>query len=467
MHDDYSNSTRRGGDDAHAPGAAGAPTGNGEEESGDYLHANQSKGFRMEEIWTFRIPSRPTHLRCLNFGDAIHEYKVPGGKSAWIPLSCDLCINCLHYRVMKIVARFLAGVAGTGDQTIVKVTGFDNPGQARHYTSLSCHSGRLAVNRVSVIRPGIADEWEAVLVYAGVMAERKRKLVVRHAGRLGLVATVEIATLDGEAFAELVPLKRTIWVDPDGEVVEDPDDLNHLERAELSRKRTLVFQGDWPEPDEQPSAYVLGVAEIYEPDEAEVPEEAAKRPVMPLLVALDLDDLSLAWIDIPIEQGPVVARESEAYSKWYALHEQTACRYAALWMSSSEFRDAGLPALRLAVCEGGDLPYWDRGLWGGWRGPAELIEHTAAYWCGNAPWREFYAPVLERLGLVSILPPFEEPEQQDSQDGDESATWKTADEQADGPSSEVPQDYVAPSEIWDVEDDDEDWDLFSEGSVAA
>ena len=48
------------------------------------------------------------------------------------------------------------------------------------------------------------------------------------------------------------------------------------------------------------------MAEIYEPDEPEVPEGAAKRPVMPLLVALDLDDLSLAWIDIPIEQGPVV-----------------------------------------------------------------------------------------------------------------------------------------------------------------
>ena len=70
----------------------------------------------------------------LEYGDAVFEYKVPGEKSLWFPYTCDVCENCLIYRLEKSVARYLAGTLGDGEQTIIIVTGFETPAAVREYT---------------------------------------------------------------------------------------------------------------------------------------------------------------------------------------------------------------------------------------------------------------------------------------------------------------------------------------------
>ena len=111
------------GQHSRQPGQPGQPSG-GEKSRDFHLHQDPSEA-RKVETPAFRFPPRSPDLRCRKYADAVFEYKVPGGKSLWLPYSCDVCENCLIYRLEKSVARYVAGTLGDGEQTLIIVTGFE------------------------------------------------------------------------------------------------------------------------------------------------------------------------------------------------------------------------------------------------------------------------------------------------------------------------------------------------------
>ena len=393
------------------PGQPGQHSG--DEKSRGFLLEHDPSGVYKAETPTFRLPPRSPNLRCRKYADAVFEYKVPGGKSMWLPYSCDVCDNCLIYRLEKSVARYVAGTLGYGEQTLIIVTGFETPRAVRDYTGLDCHAARLDVKYLSAVCLHGEVGWAALLIYAGVMEEKKRRKVERHALGLGLEATVDVRRVGGMEFAKLVPLKRSIFYDEEGEVVYDLEDYDEFARGELHYVRTLQFNGNWPEPDILPLDYIKGKSHLHSAGDPGVPAEAVGEASVPEEVAVDIKTLKYAWEKAPLVGWPLSERGKADLLEWHTVREDMAYKYSRLWMA--EFHDAGLPALRLAICEGDAPSFEDRRIWGWWRGPKELVEQVAAYWRGDVPWRNSYAPVLKRLGLVSIYPPAAEKERQSHQ----------------------------------------------------
>ena len=385
----------------------------GDGKSRGFLLRQQPRGGGKEETPAFRFPPRSPHLRCSKYGDAVFEYKVPGEKSLWFPYTCDVCENCLIYRLEKSVARYLAGTLGDGEQTIIIVTGFETPAAVREYTGLDCHADRLHVKNLSVVCRHREGGWAALLIYAGVMEEKKRRKAERHALGLGLEATVDVRRVGGMEFAELVPLQRSIFYDEEGDVVDDLQGYDEFVRGKLHYVRTLQFNGNWPEPDTLPLDYIKGESILHSVDDPAVPAEAVGEASVPEEVAADIETLRFAWKKAPLVGRPLSEQGKADLLEWHTVREEMAYKYSRLWMA--EFPDAGLPALRLAICVGDVPSFKDRRIWGWWHGPKELVEHVAAYWRGDVPWRNFYAPVLKRLGLVSIYPSAAEKERQPHQ----------------------------------------------------
>ena len=145
----------------------------GDEKSRGFLLEHGQSGVYKAETPTFRLPSRSPNLRCRKYVDAVFEYKVPGGNSMWLPYSCDVCDNCLTHRLEKSVARYVAGTLGYGEQTLIIVTGFETPRAVRDYTGLDCHADRLDVKYLSAVCRHGEVGWAALLIYAGVMEEKK------------------------------------------------------------------------------------------------------------------------------------------------------------------------------------------------------------------------------------------------------------------------------------------------------
>ena len=395
----------------HGTGKPGQHSGD-EKSRGFLLHQDPGESGK-EETPAFRFPPRSPHLRCSKYGDAVFEYKVPGGKSLWLPYSCDVCEKCLIHRLEKSVARYLAGTLGDGEQTIIIVTGFETPAAVREYTGLDCHADRLHVKNLSVVCRHPEGGWAALLIYAGVMEEKKQRKAERHALGLGLEATVDVRRVGGMEFAELVPLQRSIFYDEEGDVVDDLQSYDVFARGKLHYVRTLQFNGSWPEPATLPLDYIKGESILHSVDDPAVPADAVGEASVPEEVAADIETLRYAWKKAPLVGRPLSEQGKADLLEWHTVREEMAYKYSRLWMA--EFPDAGLPALRLAI-RVGDVPsFKDRRIWGWWHGPKELVEHVAAYWRGDVPWRNFYAPVLKRLGLVSIYPSAAEKERKPHQ----------------------------------------------------
>ena len=338
---------------------------------------------------------------------------MPGGKSLWLPYSCDVCENCLIYRLEKSVARYVAGTLGDGEQTLIIVTGFETPRAVRDYTGLDCHAARLDVKNLSAVCRHGEFGWAALLIYDGVMEEKQRGNAERHALRLGLDATVDVRRVGGMEFAKLVLLERSIPHDEEGDEIVDLEDYDEFARGERHYVRTLQFNGNWPEPDTLPLDYIKGESRFLSVGDPEVPAEAVGEAIVPEEVAADIKTLKDAWEKAPLVGRPLSEQGKADLLEWHTVREEMAYKYSRLWMA--EFHDAGLPALRLAICMGDVPSFKDRRIWGWWHGPKELVEHVAAYWRGDVPWRNFYAPVLKRLGLVSIYPSAAEKERQSHQ----------------------------------------------------
>ena len=234
--------TDQPGQHSGQPGQPGQHSGD-EKSRGFHLEHDQSGAYKVETP-AFRFPPRSPNLRCRKYADAVFEYKVPGGKSLWLPYSCDVCDNCLTHRLEKSVARYVAGTLGYGEQTLIIVTGFETPRAVRDYTGLDCHADRLDVKYLSAVCLHGEVGWAALLIYAGVMEEKKRRKAERHALGLGLEATVDVRRVGGMEFAKLVPLKRSIFYDEEGEVVYDLEDYDEFARGELHYVRTLQFNGN-------------------------------------------------------------------------------------------------------------------------------------------------------------------------------------------------------------------------------
>ena len=419
------------------------------EESEDCVYG-QAAGLRANDTThTFRLPARPSLLKCEVFGNNVIRYSLPGEESVWVPVSCDRCGPCLLWWVQTRAAKYAAGTTGDVEQTVIIVAGFEDPAAVRKYTGLSCHGNRLDAPRVSIVR--LVDGcWMAVLVYAGIMSEKRRRKTCTHAAGLGLQATVDVRHVSADEFAEFVMARKVIYFDDDGEMIKDVADHDPFLDGELRHVETVRFTGAWPELDKLPLDHIMGKTDFHDVDDPEVPEEAREVACIPEEVARDLKILRDAWLDAPIGPGPFSKWEEVALQHWQTVRDEIDYKYSERWMA--EFHESGLPALRKAVCEGRGPSLNDGRVWGWWRGPRATVEATAAYWRGNLPWREMYAPVLEKLGLVSILQPVAEEEYQESADGHEDTVREASINPVSGPSADVPLQYLDPPGGWRIED---------------